>query len=213
MQGQWCKVLKLKPDEPEVKFDVRFKQASRFKVLVRDADGKPVSKVVAAGNTSRDWSTPETFDSDTCVVHELETAKPRFVAFLEPTRKLVGTLYLKGDEKEPATVTLAPGGRVKGKLVNAAGEPIANAVVILGYEHRAADEINRRVHGDWRFADAPIETNAAGEFAIDVVIPGEKFTVYGRKKDRFLEPPDRNAKVAVKSGEEKDLGTIRMKDQ
>src|SRR2546430_17310457 len=96
--------------------------------------------------------------------------------------------------------------------MSAAGQPIAGAVVMLGYEHRAADEIDRRLHGDWRF-NPKVETNAAGEFAFDGVIPGEKFTVYGRKKDKFLEPPDRNAKGAVKAGEEKDLGTIKMKGQ
>jgi hypothetical protein len=212
MQGQWCKVLKLKPDQTEVTFDVRFQRASRFRVRARDADGKPVTKFVAAGNTSRDWSLPERFDTDTCIVHELETAKPRFVAFLEPARKLVGTLTLKGDEKEPAVVTLGPGGTVKGRLVDADGKPIAGAMVRLGYDHRAADEINRHVHGDFRFGPGT-ETNEAGEFAIDVVIQGEPFLVYGRKKDRWLEPPDRKAKVTVKPGEERDLGAIKMKEQ
>ena len=213
MQGQWCKVLKLKPDEPEVKFDVRFKRASQFKVLVRDADGKPLTGVTVAGNTARDWANPDVFESDTCIVHELENAKPRFLAFLEPKRKLVGTLTLKGDEKEPAIATLGPAGRVKGKLVDMAGQPIANAVAQVSYEHRAADEINRRVHGDWRFADRPVETNAAGEFAIDVVIPGEKFNVYGRKKDRFLEPPDRKVhpQFTVESGKTRDVGAIVLK--
>ncbi|MBO0698092.1 MAG: sigma-70 family RNA polymerase sigma factor, partial [Zavarzinella sp.] len=174
IQGQWCKVLKLKPDQAEVTFDVRFQRAAEFAVKVRDADGKPVSKVVVAGHTSRDWGSPDTFESDTCTVYELDTAKPRFVVLLEPGRKLVGTLTLKGDEKEPAVVTLGRPGRVKGKLVNSAGEPIANTVVNLGYEHRPADEINHLVNGDWRSTERRIETNAAGEFAIDTVIPGEK---------------------------------------
>jgi hypothetical protein len=218
MQGQWCKVLKLKPDETEVKFDVRFKRASRFTVKVQDADGKPLTGVTVAGNTARDWARPEECQADTCIVRELETVKPRFLAFLEPTRKLVGTLILKGDEKEPAIATLGPGGKVRGKLVDAAGKPIAGALVKLGYEHRAAEEIDRHFHGDWRFSGPrssgpPVETNAAGEFAIDLVIPGEPFTVYGRKKDRFLEPPDRKVKTTVKSGEEKDLGEISMKEQ
>jgi hypothetical protein len=212
MQGQWCKVLKLKPDEREVRIDVRFKRASRFEVKVRDADGKPLTGVTVAGNTARDWNLPATCETDSCLVYELETVKPRFLAFLEPKRKLVGTLTLKGDEKEPAVVTLGPGGRVKGKLVDVDGRPIAGAVVKLGYEHRAAEEIDGHLHGDWRFGPK-IETNAAGEFAVEVVIPRDPFVVYGRKKDRFLEPADRNTKAAVKSGEEKDLGTIRMKEQ
>jgi RNA polymerase sigma factor (sigma-70 family) len=213
MQGQWCKVLKLKPDETEVTVEVRFKRASRFTVKVQDADGKPLSGVIAAGNTSRDWATPEPSEGDTFVVYELDTAKPRLVAFLEPKRKLVGTLMLKGDEKDPAVATLGRPGRVKGKLVNSAGDPIAGAVVKLGYEHRAAEEIDRRVNGDWRSTEPRVETNAAGEFEIEMVIPGEKFVVYGRKKDRFLEPPNRKSMVTVKPGEQQDLGTITMKEQ
>ena len=211
IQGQWCKVLKLKPDESELTFDIRFKRASRFAIKVQDADGKPLTGVIAAGNTARDWAVPETCEKDTCLVYELDTAKPRFVAFLEPKRKLVGTLTLKGDEKEPVTATLGPAGRVKGKLVNAAGQPIANAIVNINYEHRAADEINQRVNGDWRSSERKIETNAVGEFEIDVVIPGEKFAVYGRKKDRFLEPPDRTKRFTVKAGETTDLGSIKLK--
>jgi hypothetical protein len=213
MQGQWCKVLKLKPDETEVKIDVRFKRSSQFAVKVLDADGKPVKSVMVAGHTSRDWAAPDTYEADSCVIYDLEIAKPRFVAFLEPKRKLVGTLALNGDEKEPATATLVTPGRVKGKLVDRAGEPIANAVVNVSYEHRAADEINGRVNGDWRTTERNIETNAAGEFEVGTVIPGEKFTVFGRKKDRFLEPTDRTKKFTVKAGETTDLGRITVKGQ
>src|SRR5262249_51454270 len=92
MQGQWCKVLKLKPDETELTYDIRFKRASQFTVKVQDADGKPLTGVIAAGNTARDWALPEECEKDTCIVHELENAKPRFIAFLEPKTKLVGTL-------------------------------------------------------------------------------------------------------------------------
>ena len=95
-------------------------------------------------------------------------------------------------------------------MVDPAGQPIANAVVNVSYEHRAADEINRRVNGDWRMTARNIETNAACEFEIGTVIPGEKFTVYGRKKDRFLEPPDRKPRFTVKAGETTDLGTIKV---
>jgi len=213
MQGQWCKVLKLKPDETELTFDIRFKRASQFTVKVQDADGKPLTGFIAAGNTARDWALPETCENGTCLVYELDTAKPRFIAFLEPNRKLVGTLTLKGDEKEPATATLGLSGRVKGKLVDQAGQPIANAVVNVSYDRRAADEINRRVNGDWRATERNIETNAAGEFEIGTVIPGEKFTVFGRKKDRFLEPTDRTKKFMVKSDETVDLGQITVKEQ
>ena len=211
MQGQWCKVVKLKPHETEVKFDVRFKRASRFTVKLQDTDGKPLTGVLAAGNTARDWNPPQACEGDSCIVLELDTVNPRFLAFAEPRQQLVGTLTLKGDEKEPAVAKLGLPGRVKGKLVDAAGQPIASAFVVVNYEHRAADEINDSIHGGWRSSALKTETNAAGEFEIDVVITGVKFSVYGRKKDRFLEPPDRTPRFTVKPGEAADLGTIKVK--
>ena len=41
IQGQWCKVLKLKPDETELTFDIRFKRASRFTVKCRTRTASP----------------------------------------------------------------------------------------------------------------------------------------------------------------------------
>jgi len=215
LQDHWCKVLKLKSDEPEVKWDVRLKRASRFEVKVRDAVGRPLAGTIVAGNTARDWATPEKFETDTCAVYELERAKPRLVVFLEPKRKLVGTLMLKGDEKEPAAVTLGPPGRIRGKVVDPAGHPIAGAAVGVNYRHRAAGEIEGRIHGDLRFAERPVETNPAGEFEMNVVIPGEPVVVYARTKNRFLEPPDRKKQpeCTARAGEETDLGTITLKEE
>jgi RNA polymerase sigma factor (sigma-70 family) len=213
MQGQWCKVLKLKPDETEVKFDIRFKRAARFTLKVQDPDGKPVSAVTATGNTARDWAQAERFAGDTVTVYELPTAKPRVVALLEPTRKLVGVIRLKGDEKEPVVVTVGPTARIKGKLVDANGKPLANVAVGINYKDRAINEIERQLHGEPRFGDKAAETNAAGEFTMDLIIPGEKFWVYGRRKDQFLEPPDRTPKFEAKAGAETDVGTVKLKGE
>ena len=209
MQGQWCKVLKLKPDQTELTMDIRFKPASRFTVKVRDAAGKPVTGARAAGNTARDWASPVTCDGDTCAVFELETAKPRVVAFLDPKRTLVGTITLKGDEKD-AAVTLGPTGTIKGKLMTPAGQPVANAVVILGYDHRAVSEIDELLRGGRLGGTQRVETNAAGEFTLDRMIPGNKFAVYGRKNDRFLVAPNRKTepRFTVEAEKTLDVGSV-----
>jgi RNA polymerase sigma factor (sigma-70 family) len=212
MQGQWCKVLKLKPDQAEVTVDIRFKPASKFLVKVRDAAGKPVTGARATGNTARDWASPVTCEGDTCPVYELESAKPRVVAFVDSKGTLVGTITLKGDEKD-ATVTLGPTGTIKGKLVTPGGQPIANAAVALGYEHRAVSEISDLMRGGWRGGMNRVETNAAGEFTLDRVVPGVKFTVYARKKDEFLETPDRKTepRFTVEAQKTLDVGSIVLK--
>jgi RNA polymerase sigma factor (sigma-70 family) len=212
MQGQWCKVLKLKPDQTEVKFDIRFKRAARFALKVRDPAGKPVSGVAATGNTARDWAQPERFTGDTVTVYELPTVKPRVVALLEPKRKLVGVVRLTGDEKEPAVATVGPTARIKGKLADATGKPLAHVEVDINFKDRAINEIHRELHGERRFGGKSVLTNDAGEFTMDLVIPGEKFWVSGRRKDRFLEPPDRTPRFEAKVGTETDVGTVRLKE-
>src|SRR5262249_39103487 len=132
-------------------------------------------------------------------------------------RNLAATVTLKGDEKEPVIVKLAAVGKVKGVLVNEAGKPIANAIVHLQYANRAADEIDRVIRGDRRTASPTrVETNADGEFSLDGVIPGEAYSVYARKNDRFLtgaRKPDGmlETNFKLKPGETVDLGRIALK--
>jgi RNA polymerase sigma factor (sigma-70 family) len=216
MQGQWCKVLKLKPDQAQVTVDMRFKPASRFTVKIQDPDGKPLNGVTVAGNTARDWAPMETCETDACTVYELDAINPRVLAFFEPKRKLVGVLTLKGNEKEPATATLGPTGRIKGRLVNQAGEPLANVSVHLSFKPRAVGEIDNRIRGEARHGAKLVETNANGEFALDTVIPGQKFWVYGRRKEKYLEPPNwrnQEGKYIVAPGSDIDIGPVTVKEE
>src|SRR5262249_41591432 len=215
----FCKVMKLKPDQREVTADIILKRSSTFTLKVLDPDGKPASDIHSAGTTSRDWMHATLCEGDTCIVYDLEKAKPRVVVLCNAKRNLAATVTLKGDEKEPVTVKLAPVGKVKGVLVDEAGKPIASAAVHLHYSNRPAEEVDRVIRGDRRTSlPTRIETNAAGEFALDGVIAGERFTVYGRKNDKFLTPLERKpdgrleAKLSVKPGETVDAGRIVVKE-
>jgi 5-hydroxyisourate hydrolase-like protein (transthyretin family) len=215
MQGMYCKVLKLKPDQKEYTADVLITPASRFRVKIQDAAGKPLKGATVAGNTSRDWMFPQVCKDDTCIVYELENAKPRVLAFHGPGGKLVGVLTLKGDEKEPAVARLGPPGRLKGKIVNQAGQPMANLRLQVNYLDRAVDEIGR----SWRDSPirkgSPIETNAQGEFELENVIPGARFSIYGRKGNKYLErvKGTPGGAFVAKPSETTDLGTIALKDE
>ena len=213
MQGMYCKVLKLKPDQKEYTADVLITPASRFRVKIQDAEGKPLKGASVAGNTSRDWMFPQVCKDDTCIVYELENAKPRLLAFHAPGGQLVGVLTLKGSEKEPAIVRLGPTARVKGKIVNQAGQPTVNLRLQVGYMDRAVGEINGSRNESSGEKGKPIITDANGQFEIDDVIPGAQFLIYGKKGARFLEPPknNRDAAYIAKPGEQVDLGTITLK--
>jgi RNA polymerase sigma factor (sigma-70 family) len=217
IQGVYCKVLKLKPEQREVTADIVLKRSSTFTLKVQDPDGKPARDIHAAGTTSRDWMHATKCEGDSCTIYDLEKAKPRVVALCDAKHNLAATVTLKGDEKEPVIVKLAPVGKVKGVLVNEAGKPIANAIVHLQYANRAADEIDRVIRGDRRTASPTrVETNADGEFNLDGVIPGEAYSVYARKNDRFLtgaRKPDGmlETNFKLKPGETVDLGRIALK--
>jgi RNA polymerase sigma factor (sigma-70 family) len=211
MQGMFCKVLKLAPDKKEVTADVILKKASEFRVQVRDAAGKPVKKFQVAGSTSQDWMHPELCEGDTCTVYDIDKATPRTIAFLASDSGQVGTAALKGDEKQPVTVTLAAPGKVHGKVVNPAGQPLANVRVQISYLDRAVEEIDHVWHAT---RHRTFETDAEGRFEFDGVVPGAPLLIYGRRGRTYLAPPKRDRSVAftAKSGEAIDLGTIMLKE-
>lgn len=214
IQGQYSKVLILKPDRPEVTFDVTLRRASKFRVRIQDAAGKPLSEVLVTGTAARDWTRPVPSDGGAITVYELDKAKPRLLVFYEPKRSLVGTLTVKGDETE-ALARLGPAGKVKGRLVDAAGKPFANVRVQLSYFDRVGEEIDR-IGREVRQAEGkPIETDANGDFEQAVVIPGLKFVVFATRNGRYLEPPERKRETGfeVRAGGTTDLGKIVLKGE
>ena len=62
-------------------------------------------------------------DSPTIEVHALDPSKPRRVTITHDGRKLVGSVYLKGDEAGPLTVRLQPSGTLTGRIVDEEGQP------------------------------------------------------------------------------------------
>jgi hypothetical protein len=214
MQGQYCKVLKLNPDQREVTADIAFERAAAFPVKVRGPDGKPAADLLAAGVSASEAMYATRCAGDTCAVYELDPARPRRVVLYDTRRHLAASLTLTGKEQEPLVVTLGPAGKIKGRLVDPAGQPIARAMVHLDFRDRAADHVHEAVHGSRRDVGRAVETNAAGEFALDRVLPGLKFLVYARKGNKDLEPPDWKAGgFEARGGETVDLGTIRLKPE
>jgi hypothetical protein len=207
IQGNWCKVLDIKPGTAVVEQDVLLEPASTFAVLLRDPAGKPLTGVVAAGTTAREWFSAVPCETDTCTVYELESARPRLLVFYEPTRKLAAALTLRGDERPPVTVTLRPAGAVKGRLVGGSGEPLAGVTVDLRYKDRPAEEA-----GKGASPPRQVVTGPDGTFAVDPVLPGLPFELaLTRETKRFPLTPKAVAALTVVSGETKDFGDLIAK--
>lgn len=183
---------------------------------VVDRDGKPMEGVLAAGLTAAIKA--GSHDTETVVNHEftvqgLEPAYPRTVVFFHPERKLAKAILVTGKE-ESLTVTLDPVGSLRGQLLDANGDPIAEHVVWATY----ADSVADTLPGDLAIAGGsvarekiyipPATTDAEGRFQFDNLLPGMKYDVSTRGTDGSAAFSLRD--WASHPGEEVDVGVVRL---
>jgi 5-hydroxyisourate hydrolase-like protein (transthyretin family) len=206
IQGNFCKVLDIKPRTRLVKQDVVLERASTLAVKVVDGDGRPAAGFWVAGISPQDWHRPVRGAKGACTLYHLEPGKPRLVVIYEPGKKLFGTLRLKGDEKKPAIVRLAPGGVVQGRLLGEDGKPLVGVSVSLYHRERTAEEIKEHVH-----RTDVVETDGDGKFRIDRMVPGVKFTLWFTRGRRTFEAVTKQEDKAVDSGKSLDLGEMKLK--
>jgi 5-hydroxyisourate hydrolase-like protein (transthyretin family) len=206
LQGNFCKVLEIKPGTRLVKQDIVLEPAAALPVRIEDADGKPVSGALVTGIGPEDWHHPVAVETAECAAYHLD-GKPRLLVFFEPKRHLAGTLRLKGGEKGPVVAKLGPAGSVKGRLVGADGKPLAGVEVRLYFRERAAEEVHEEAH-----RTKLAVTDAAGAFTIDDVLPGLKFELsFGNERRKFEQVTKPAEPAEVKPGEVKNLGEIPVK--
>jgi hypothetical protein len=207
LDGNFARVLELKPGAGVVTHDIEVEPATALPVKIHGPDGKPLAGTWVTGISPDPSDPPDPVEGDSCVAYHLD-GKPRLMVFYEPTKKLFGKLSLKGDEKEPVTVKLGPGGAVKGRLVGEDGKPLAGVAVSLHHPDRQrAEELRAHVH-----RLRPVETDAGGEFQITDVIPGVKFLLlFSRGKTRFA-PVTKGAAVrTAEPGKTTALGELKLK--
>jgi len=162
------------------------------------------------------------------VLHGLDPDTEVPVFFLEPNEKLGATVNLSGKSAAggPITVTLAPCGFAKARLVGTGGKPVAGyraaslivIVVTPGYAtfSRRKMEIESRLAAHQRTPAAIDPTNyrngptskADGRIAQPALIPGATYRVIDRTTSRGALDPQIRKEFTIKPGETVDLGDI-----
>jgi hypothetical protein len=213
IQGQYCKVLTVKPGVRAVTADILLQPATGFALKLQDADGKPVRETLIAGNTTTDWLHPVVTAGDTGTVYDLDSHHPRLIVVYQPRRQLVAAVTLKGDEKPPLAITLRPLSSAQGKLLTADGKPLANAAVLIDYLDAPAAQMHRLISEMRSASGQDVTTDAAGEFTIGQLIPGRKFVVRASVKGKSYDPPKaaQETVYCAEPGKTLDLGTISLK--
>ena len=97
IQGVYCKVLKLKPDQPEVTADIILKRSSTFALKVQDPDGS--LQTTWWRTTSRDWMYAMQCEGDNCTVYDLEKGSRESSCCAMRSVNLAATMTLKGRRK------------------------------------------------------------------------------------------------------------------
>jgi RNA polymerase sigma factor (sigma-70 family) len=214
-QGNYCKVLDIKPGVAEVRADVMLERDTVTRVSVRDGAGRPVAGIWMDGVTSQRFVSAFWCEQPEIKIYGVQKGgKPRLVTFFEPKNKLTATVTLKGDEKEPVVVTLGPPGILKGRLLTPDGTPAAGVTVRVLYQ----DNGPRNIFREAQEPDGCVLTDKDGTFRFERMIPGGTFTLWTSEPSRrgmFRTParPFADGRIfgPVKAGETTDVGELTLK--
>jgi RNA polymerase sigma factor (sigma-70 family) len=206
LQGNFCQVLRIEPSSAGVEQDIIVAPASTVTVNIQDAAGRPVTGAYVEGVSEMRMFDPVQTRTDSCVAYGVaESGKPRRLVFCEPSRKLIGTLVLKGGEKGPVVARLEPGGGVRGRLLNEDGEPLAGVELLVTYNDPQAWAMQSFLH-----RTKQIVTAADGTFSIDDLIPGMEFKLNRRPTKRDTEwQAILDKTLRVEPGRTLDLGEVK----
>jgi RNA polymerase sigma factor (sigma-70 family) len=206
LEGNFAKVLEIAPGTEVVAQDIVLEIGTALPIKIRDAADRPLAATWATGISPENWHRPVRIDSDICSVYHLVAGKSRIAVFYEPSRGLIGSLTLKGDETQEVTVNLGPGATIKGRLVDEAGKPLAKVAVEMFHRDRAAEEIHQ-----FACRTKPVESAADGTFLITDVVPGSKFYPNFTLGTRAFEPVEKFEDRLAKPGEIVDIGNCTLR--
>ncbi len=196
--------------EPErLAFDVNLVQGRRVNGTLIGPDGRP-AKGVQGVELINPLHIQVEEQTGSFTATGVDPRVPQDLVFYQVERGLVGRIETKGGAGEPATVRLRPWGRLKGRLVDPEGKPIAGALVDVIWVDREG-ELRRFPTGPLAKA---VASDAEGRFQVEGVVPGLTFRLNvldGSKKGPPYYVLHQGENVTVKADETKDLGEIKVR--
>src|SRR5262249_31656367 len=160
------KVIDAKEDG-ETRVELSVDHGVTARIAVQDAGGKPLAGAWAGGLTDYPrWLTTYKLPEATATVYALNPDKPREMVFFHAEKNLGGTATVRGDEKAPVIVKLAPLGQVFGRLFDADGKPWEGMEVSINAETESGGELYRVAAPP---SGKPVRTDEDGCFRIEGV--------------------------------------------
>ncbi|HKB04433.1 MAG TPA: sigma-70 family RNA polymerase sigma factor [Gemmataceae bacterium] len=190
--------LDVPADATEVKLEFPITPGRSAEVAVRGPGGEQLRGVVITAEPNGPRSEKLGADGNFWV-------RPRqFIQAVCPASKLAGRLQVMGTEKGPVTLTLEPWRTATGRVLDAAGKPVAGAVLSFGSGETRPEE--SEPEGFWH-SGQPVCTDKNGVFRIEGLVPGSSYTMLiwakGRPGQALTFRADWNA------DEVKELGDLK----
>jgi hypothetical protein len=189
-----------------VSVTIRFDPGRTVRGEVVGPDGRPLAGAKAVGVQATDERGATTLPTDAFTAYALAPDRPRTVYFLHEGKQLVGKVTLRGDEEAPV-VKMQPAAAVVGRVLDAAGKPVAGVEISFQLSDRGPDEMLRQKLRGW----VPLRwtTDADGRFRLGGMFPGLEFMVFATQPGHRSGAAD-FGKVTLKAGEVRDLGERRI---
>ncbi len=169
-------------------------------IEVRGPDGTPLGGASVLGWHARGyWDNPG--KEATFTAYGLAPGERRTLQFWHAAKKLVGSLEIKGDEREPVAVTLRPGGAVTGRLL-VAGRPLRNTELsVFCRGEKKGVMLTHHTSG--------IYSDNEGRFCLEGIAPGVSYLALV-SLPRQAAPVKVFEDLTVREGEAKDLGDVTL---
>ncbi len=196
--------INLDPKAETAELDLQVDAGRTIAVTPVDPEGRPVAGTTASGvsDGSREYPQP----TSTIEIGTLDPSEPRRVIVKHAGRKLIGSVYLKGDETGPLTIRLQPHGTITGRIVDEDGRPRGPLGIIerrrLAPERPAEQGI--LPGGNY---DSGIRIGRDGRFRIEGLVPGLKYGATA--SEGFTYFGELFHDLTVTPGEVKDLGDVK----
>ena len=177
--------------------DLQLDPGRSLTVNVVDPEGRPIGGTRVKGVTDLHSNFLEyEQESPTIAIHGLDPSKPRRVIVTHAGRRLIGTVYLKGNEAGPLTLRLQPWGTITGRVVDDDGQPLKGL------------EINS-IDGSDVLGILPddVWVGSDGRFRVERLVPGLE---YGASASNRMVQGELFRGVTVAPGEVKVLGDLKV---
>ncbi|MGP0062865.1 MAG: sigma factor-like helix-turn-helix DNA-binding protein, partial [Isosphaeraceae bacterium] len=200
--------VNLDPEAASAALDLQVDPGRTLTLTVVDPDGKPVGGVTATGLTDLFSNIEYEQESPTIEIRALDPSKPRRVTITHAGRKLVGSVYLKGDETGSMTFRLQPWGTITGRVIDEDGQPRGGlGLTNLGRIYYP-EQANDRGILPASTVSPGIRIGRDGRFRIEGLVPSLKYGAGASDGMTFLGAVFRD--VTAAPGQLKDLGDLKI---